>query len=464
MLRYTYRTQIMNTTNVLRSVASGLAAMGMAIAGVAISEVAATTSGWHGSRAAYAQDAGERVSDRAGRAVVTIRAGRDYYGSGSIIRANGLILTNAHVVKNERTVTVVLQDGRTLTADVVAYGQQCLDLALVQIRNQTNLPTIAIAKPESVKQGQQVFAIGSPGMLDNSMTSGIVSRVLPKDGLIQTDASIRPGNSGGPLLNNHAAMIGVNTFIKQAQNAAFAISSDRIESFLQEFDRGIASTRPTDTLGHPSGAQPVSSQGSQINGSLTSKDGVFCKNGSFFDEYTFNGNAGQPILIYMASKQLIPALTLYSPTGKFIDDLNTSGDYRAAIITHLPDTGKYRLIANARDGGQSGAYTLSVLPLVMWRRDTLQLNDPTLSNGSLYREYVFQGQTHQSITILATSSEFDTRVCLIGPAGKQLGCNDNETPKTTNSTLKLKLPQAGSYTVVVSAARRGKGSFFLTIH
>ena len=146
---------------------------------------------------AWAQDVDEEISIRvyqqASPAVVAIDTG-DGAGSGSIITPDGLVLTNAHVLGDARTVTVRLADGQQFQGDVVGYGERGLDLAAVRIRGgRGNFPTIRIAPPGSVRVGQRAFAIGNPFGLQGTFTVGIVSRIDPERGLIQTDAAINPG-------------------------------------------------------------------------------------------------------------------------------------------------------------------------------------------------------------------------------------------------------------------------------
>ena len=179
-----------------------------------------------------------RVYDQVSPAVVAITTS-DGGGSGSIIDANGLILTNAHVVGTESVVTVQLSDGRTFEGDVVGYGESRLDLAAVRLRgNPTGLPTVTIAPLNSVRVGQSAFAIGSPFGLQGTLTVGIVSRIDTERNVIQTDAAINPGNSGGPLLNRNGEMIGVNTSIfTTGENGGnvgigFAIPINEVQPFL----------------------------------------------------------------------------------------------------------------------------------------------------------------------------------------------------------------------------------------
>ena len=152
-------------------------------------------------------------------------------GSGFVIDPDGYIMTNAHVVSGARRVEVVLPaenaDGTltsalsgktyTLPARIVGVTTE-LDLALLKIDGQ-KLPALPLATYSQVRQGETVFAFGSPIGMRNSLSHGLVSAVArqvdPDSPLIyvQTDAPINPGNSGGPLVNIRGEVVGVNTFI-----------------------------------------------------------------------------------------------------------------------------------------------------------------------------------------------------------------------------------------------------------
>ena len=156
-------------------------------------------------------------------------------GSGFVIDAKGLILTNAHVVNNADTVTVSFSDGRSLDGKVL--GQDPLtDIAVVQVPA-NNLQTVELASSAQVQTGQWAIAIGNPLGLQETVTVGVVSAIDRSSSdigatdkrvpLIQTDAAINPGNSGGPLLNARGQVIGINTaIIKGAQGIGFAIPID----------------------------------------------------------------------------------------------------------------------------------------------------------------------------------------------------------------------------------------------
>ncbi len=152
-------------------------------------------------------------------------------GSGFIISSDGLILTNAHVVRDAKEVTVKLSDRREFRAKVL--GSDALtDIAVLKV-DATGLPVVALGNDGDVQVGDQVLAIGSPFGFEQTATQGIVSakgRSLPGDAyvpFIQTDAAVNPGNSGGPLFDAGGRVIGINAQIYSQsggfQGVAFAI-------------------------------------------------------------------------------------------------------------------------------------------------------------------------------------------------------------------------------------------------
>lgn len=159
---------------------------------------------------------------------------RSGMGSGFIVRSDGVVLTNAHVVAGADTVLVKLSDRREFKAQIVGADEQT-DIAVLRI-DAKNLPTVRLGDARSVRVGDWVLAIGSPFGFENTVTAGIVSatsRALP-DGtyvpFIQTDAAVNPGNSGGPLFNMKGEVIGINSAIYSGtggyQGLAFAIPID----------------------------------------------------------------------------------------------------------------------------------------------------------------------------------------------------------------------------------------------
>jgi serine protease Do len=152
-------------------------------------------------------------------------------GSGFIISQDGLILTNAHVVKEAKEVTVKLSDRREYAAKVLG-SDAATDIAVLRIEGK-NLPIVRLGDVQQLQVGDQVLAIGTPYGFEQTATQGIVSakgRSLPGDSFvpfIQTDAAVNPGNSGGPLFDGNGAVVGINSQIYSQtggfQGLSFAI-------------------------------------------------------------------------------------------------------------------------------------------------------------------------------------------------------------------------------------------------
>jgi serine protease Do len=162
-------------------------------------------------------------------------------GSGFIIDAAGLIITNNHVVEGSDKIKVKLEGGKEFEATIKGRDPKT-DLALIQITNPPkDLPFLALGNSDSVRVGDWVLAVGNPFGLSHTVTQGIISakgRVIgagPYDNFLQTDASINPGNSGGPLLNLKGEVVGINTAIlASGQGIGFATPSNIAKSVIPQ--------------------------------------------------------------------------------------------------------------------------------------------------------------------------------------------------------------------------------------
>lgn len=173
-------------------------------------------------------------------------------GSGFIVDANGTVVTNNHVVKDAKSVSVTLDDGTQLPAKVIGRDART-DIAVLKIDAHKQLPYIQLGNSANVKPGEWVVAMGNPFGLGGSVTAGIVSAsgrdigAGPYDQFIQVDAPINQGNSGGPLFTQDGKVIGMNTAILSPSGGSigigFAIPSDMIHTVVAQLEKTGKVTR-----------------------------------------------------------------------------------------------------------------------------------------------------------------------------------------------------------------------------
>jgi putative serine protease PepD len=173
-------------------------------------------------------------------------------GSGFVVSADGYVVTNAHVIDGASTVTAKIGDGKALSAKVVGVDGST-DLALLKVSSPTALKPLTLADSSAVQVGDATFAIGNPYGLDRTLTTGVVSALHRSiespngyaiNGVLQTDAALNPGNSGGPLLDAQGHVVGVNSQIATSSSSdgtsggntgvGFAVPSDTVTRVVQQ--------------------------------------------------------------------------------------------------------------------------------------------------------------------------------------------------------------------------------------
>jgi|HubBroStandDraft_6_1064221.scaffolds.fasta_scaffold06976_3 hypothetical protein len=206
----------------------------------------------------------EELVRRTKPAVVYLK-GLSGSGTGFFVTETGVIATNAHVARGEESLLTLLPEGQQLEAKVV-YIDADLDIALAKVEGK-DFPHLALADSATVRQGENVLAIGNPGdAMLFSVTKGIVSAVgkfanAGPGTWIQTDTPINPGNSGGPLLNSRGEVIGINTqkiVKKNVTGIGFALSATDLLDVLQRFYPNISMANPSENGGSSAAPAPPS--------------------------------------------------------------------------------------------------------------------------------------------------------------------------------------------------------------
>lgn len=300
-------------------------------------------------------------------------------GSGFILTDDGLIMTNAHVVKDASEVRVKLTDRREFRAKVLGTDART-DVAVLKI-DASGLPTVDLGSTKTLQPGEWVLAIGSPFGFENSVTAGVVSatgRALPDDSIvpfIQTDVAVNPGNSGGPLFNSRGEVVGINSQIYSRtggyQGVSFAIPIEvatrvkdqivktgkathaRIGVTIQEVNQDFANSFKLDK---PEGALVSSVE----PGGPADKAGL--KSGDVIREV--DGNR------IVSSAELPALLGMKTPGDKVSMELWRDGK-PVTVTAMLGDaSNRGEAVASAEPAGSKAKLGLALRPLEPGERDT----------------------------------------------------------------------------------------------
>lgn len=313
----------------------------------------------------------ERTTDSEGRRVPI--SGSE--GSGFIFRKDGYIITNEHVVKGAKEVTVILNDGREITGKVTTAPDW--DIAVVKIKGD-DYPTLSLTNSKQVKPGQMVMAIGSPYGLENSVTFGNVSAIGRQNqigdqffggtvrfypDLIQTDAAINMGNSGGPLVNIDGQVIGMNSSIFSrgggSNGIGFAIPSNQVEFIVDllirkgKVDRAMMGVEPRDL-------KPFELKEKGLSG------------GALIETVSPDGPAAKAGL---KSGDIITKIGGTSISGQL--------DLRNAMLVH--EAGKQVIIEFLRDG-KSQQVNVKLQEFKMPQRTSPKIEEDIQDFGDLFRD------------------------------------------------------------------------------
>jgi serine protease Do len=303
-------------------------------------------------------------------------------GSGFIIRKDGVILTNNHVIENAQQITVTLGGKQQYKAKVLGRDPKT-DLAVIKIDPKTDLPAAALGSSDTLRVGDWVMAIGNPFGLTNTVTTGIVSakgRTIgagPYDSFIQTDAPINPGNSGGPLFNLAGEVVGINTAIYSQSGGnigiGFAIPINLVKNLVPQLE-----TKGTVTRGWLGvTVQPITED-------LARSFGLEKAQGSLVGDVSAGGPADKAgikrgdVIVSFDGKKIpdssaLPAIVAATPVGKTVQvEILRDGAMKTVNVA----VGKLNdLAANVEPEQQKSAWGLALQNLAP--EDRAQMNLPT---------------------------------------------------------------------------------------
>ena len=337
-------------------------------------------------------------------------------GSGVIVRPDGYILTNNHVVADADELTVELFDGRKLPGKIVGTDPQT-DLAVVKI-DTPGLSAASLGSSDDIRVGDWVLAIGSPFGLDQTVTAGIISgknrvqRIIADgngfEDFLQTDAAINPGNSGGPLVNLRGELIGINTAILSRSGVSagigFAIPVSLAEPVLEsiiesgEVRRGFFGAQVVDVtpdsvndydLKVDTGAliggvlenQPAAKAGLQPGDVVTKIDGRPCLGGTQLRNYVASRRPGATIAMEVnrSGRKMQVRVSLQERTDEAMALFNGGGMFGAELVPVTPETARQY----GYEGLRSGLIVASVEDGSLAAQAELQVGDVIESAGGI---------------------------------------------------------------------------------
>jgi serine protease Do len=438
-----------------RLIASSLLLIQATIGTVTVQEIFKNTAGYT-AQAATPKGNAANVYHRVRPSVVYIAADTEEgmsQGSGVIISADGLVITNAHVIEDAQNITVELNNGRKVQAEVVSVGRSgCTDLALLRLPNQNNLPTIALGNPTTSQHGQSVFAIGYPiGIKPASITEGVLSNVHGQEGLLQTSAVINGGNSGGALVNGRGELLGINTFtLKDTEAMGFAIDTNRVRAFVQATQNGLSPTLGQYIQARSGAAATLTTNGVVAEGRLQQDDAIVCEDESAADVYTFQAQAHQSVILEMSSDTVQPYMMLLDPDGRVVAKSARSQGKNTRLYGKLTTAGTYTVVANSQAANQFGRYAVRVITPMLLRQGELSMGDS--------QTYGFSGTANQAVAIaVETEGDFHPFIQIIDSRKRVIWEGQWQ------DTIELTLPQNGAYQLVVSTANLQAGGAFVAV-
>jgi S1-C subfamily serine protease len=263
----------------------------------------------------------------------------DVLGSGFVISKDGKIVTNFHVIRNMRSASVEMADGKSFNSVSVLATDERRDLAIVQIAG-SNLPVLELGNSDALTTGEPVVAVGSPRGLEGTVTAGILSSVRDTgDGfkVLQTDAAVNPGNSGGPLVNGNGQAIGVVSFkLLSSEGLNFAIPISYVRGLLNNIHEPIPLERMPEGSPKATAPPPTTPGQPDTGASLNETLGWLAEKLPSATVNYVESIDGKGVL---KGKRIISAVSVQATVTSLDGCTAVFGSVQRSVATNLPEVG-----------------------------------------------------------------------------------------------------------------------------
>ncbi len=391
---------------------------------------------------------------------VDLESGR---GTAVLVGADGLLLTNAHVIEPDEEILLVFADGRRVPATLIGYQRDGRDLAALRMESDEPTPFLEVAGSETLHAGQTVYAAGSPfAFFSPSISRGIVSHHNRRYGLVLTDAALTPGSSGGPLLDSQGRILGINTSILNGGLSAwmhapsssgfgYALDSAQVADFIDEVRAGdvVDFKQPyLDFLSLPLVQLSIPSQQQE---KLDKDSDRYINDDSPVIGYRLVLEPGDRLTAEMTSEDFLSHLLLFAPNGEQIDqaDCGCEDTRTARLNIETEEGGHYLLLANAGSSRDQGAFTLNIERV---QAETIAEVELELSSENRNKAcFKMQGRAGSTVSIWMRSEELDSLLELQTDSGEVVAFNDDWQQGSLNARIVHSFEDERRYQVLCGA-------------
>lgn len=430
-------------------------------------------------RSAHPEGLAPEVVTRLQQTVVLIDTDEGY-GTGFVVSADGLVLTNAHVAE-PGSLLVTFPDGRTETAEFVGFDPDGHDLAVLRLEDRGPRPYLPLADAGELRFARPVYAVGNPyPIFPITVSAGVLASLSERYRVMLIDAPVASGSSGSPVITAQGQVLGiVSAQLLDSLDEGFgsmygsgfntALDVQRIADFLAAVRRGNTSQIRQASFEWLTLPLPHLEAPAELIGRLHEDSDRLLEDRSFVDGYTVDLAAGETLLVEMSSDELDAYLVLFDARGHAIasnDDISAT-ETDARIVMTVDAAGRYSVLATTYRARETGEYRLSLRTLSFTTE--VETVSATLRAGRQRDAEIdwkrpLQGRPGQAVSITMHSDELDSYLELLDENGAVVAANDDMAPGELDARIVHVFTDARRYNIrATSFDRRSTGAFQLEI-